>query len=128
MASTGVTSADFGRTNSSKKYLRTQQREETEDQEDEEITGPSKASTDFLAQMRASLKAELAPLKSKAAPKPVARSSTPPQPAATSAPPPKAKKKLPPSASLPPPQKTFLSKAERRALNKKRKREQGQDR
>ena len=127
MAASGVTAADFGRTNSSKKFFRTREEEGDGDlilpPDQPAELGSSKASADFLAQMRASISEQMAPLKrAKPSAKPKAPSKPTPQPTTASAPPPQKQKQQQPPPSAPP-QKTFLSKAERRALKKRSKRE-----
>ena len=120
MAAYGVTAADFGRTNSSKKFMRTRDQKETDDDDAANTSAAATpAAADFLAGLRASVKADIS---ARAPPKPQTRPAKKPKPSLPSVAAPILSQA--PELAAPPANKTFLSKAERRAA-KKRKRQEG---
>ena len=149
MAARGATSADFGRTNSSKKFFRTRglfgaEPETTDDVNAEHPAAVSSAAASYLASLRAELaapkRAEIAsslPAPRPAKPKAAAATLPPPRPAPSAAAslaapsdavevtaPSTAKKDVAPVSE--PTSKRHLSKAERRAAKKRRRQESGE--
>ena len=119
MAARGVTAADFGKTKSSAKFFRTREQSGDDDEGERLSAGPTRASADFLAQLRADHRAEV-----EARAMTTASASKPmPLPRAGPACAPEQPKHPPKSAPAPP--KTFLSKAERRALKKRKRQDSG---